>query len=298
MIHSISALIKEIGKELTCIGEKINHDCTLKVDWKRGSWVVFRDRHGFNPLEGVRLRRLANRTGEDAAQRSSEAAARSSRNPIASNQLQRRMQMTQPEELKMYSDYKSPFAWLAFDPAFALEERFAVKVKWKPFQLRIKGSGQRSVYSEYKVKYSYMDARRTANERDDKKIIRGPLKIYDTAPALIGGLFAEKNGKIVEYSRRVYELFFKRELAVDEVDAMTRFMDEFGLSGADYRTYFDGDGQRDYENAQQEASVDQIFGVPICIFRGEKFWGNDRIPMLERRLEQAGLSLSRVKQSA
>ena len=112
----------------------------------------------------------------------------------------------------MYSDYKSPFAWLAFDPAFALEERFAVKLKWIPFQLRIKGSGQRSVYSEYKVKYSYTDARRTANERGDKKIIRGPLKVYDTAPALIGGLFAEKQGKIVEYSRRVYELFFKREL--------------------------------------------------------------------------------------
>ena len=73
--------------------------------------------------------------------------------------------MTTREELKMYSDYKSPYAWLAFDPAFALEEKFAVKLKWKPFQLRIKGSGQRSVYSEYKVKYSYMDARRTANER-------------------------------------------------------------------------------------------------------------------------------------
>ena len=87
--------------------------------------------------------------------------------------------MTQPEELKMYSDYKSPFAWLAFDPAFALEEKFAVKVKWKPFQLRIKGSGQRSIYSEYKVKYSYMDARRIANERSGKKIIRGPLKIYE-----------------------------------------------------------------------------------------------------------------------
>jgi len=134
--------------------------------------------------------------------------------------------MTTREVLKMYSDYKSPYAWLAFDPALDLEQRFAVKLKWIPFQLRIKGSGQRSIYSEYKVKYSYMDARRTANERGDKKIIRGPLKIYDTAPALIGGMFAEKQGKIVEYSRQVFELFFKRELAVDEVDAVAKFMDE------------------------------------------------------------------------
>ena len=96
----------------------------------------------------------------------------------------------------------------------------------------------------------------------------------------------------------MYELFFKRELAVDEIEVMTKFIDEFGLSGADFRAYFDGDGQRDYAIAQQEASADQVFGVPICIFRGEQFWGNDRIPMLERRLEQAGLSLCRAKQSA
>src|ERR1700685_3803577 len=117
-----------------------------------------------------------------------------------------RRAMIDREELKMYSDYKSPYAWLAFDPVFALEQKYAIRLKWMPFQLRLKGSGQRSVYSEYKIKYSYMDARRTANERSDKKIIRGPLKIYDTAPALIGGLFAEKHGKIIDYTRRVFQL--------------------------------------------------------------------------------------------
>jgi len=202
------------------------------------------------------------------------------------------------EVLKMYSDYKSPYAWLAFDPVFELEKKFDIKVKWRPFQLRIKGSGQRSVYSEYKVKYSYMDARRSANERGDKKIIRGPLKIFDTAPALIGGLFAEKHGRLLEYSRLVYELFFRRELAVDEVDAVERFIESLGMSGAEFRSYFEGDGRREYEEAQQESQGDQIFGVPICVFRGEQFWGNDRVPMLERRLQEAGLSLSREKQLA
>ncbi|WP_375780098.1 DsbA family protein [Bradyrhizobium sp. ma5] len=202
------------------------------------------------------------------------------------------------EILKMYSDYKSPYAWLAFDPVFELETKFDIKVQWRPFQLRIKGSGQRSVYSEYKVKYSYMDARRSANERGDKKIIRGPLKIFDTAPALIGGLFAEKHGRLIEYSRLVYELFFRRELAVDEVDAVERFIESLGMSGAEFRSYFEGDGRREYEEAQQESQGDHIFGVPICVFRGEQFWGNDRVPMLERRLQEAGLSLSREKQLA
>ena len=199
--------------------------------------------------------------------------------------------MTEREELKMYTDFKSPYAWLAFDPVFALEGKYAVRVKWMPFQLRLKGSGQRSVYSEYKVKYSYMDARRTANERGDKKMIRGPLKIYDTAPALIGGLFAEKQGRLVEYGRKVYELFFNRQLAVDEVDAMADFIASMGMSAADYREYLAGPGKEEYEAAQQQATADQIFGVPICVFRGEQFWGNDRVPMLEGRLRGAGLAL-------
>ena len=51
-------------------------------------------------------------------------------------------------EVKMYSDYKSPFAYLAFDPAFELADRYRIRMRWVPFQLRIKGKGERSVYSE------------------------------------------------------------------------------------------------------------------------------------------------------
>jgi len=58
----------------------------------------------------------------------------------------------QAHEVKMYSDYKSPFAYLAFDPAFELEQRYHVRIRWIPFQLRIKGKGERSVYSEYKAR--------------------------------------------------------------------------------------------------------------------------------------------------
>src|SRR5437588_6148192 len=80
----------------------------------------------------------------------------------------------QHDEVKMYSDFKSPYAYLAFDPGMALGHRFDVRVRWIPFQLRSKGKGERSVYSEYKVKYSYMDARRWAKPRG--LWIRGPLK--------------------------------------------------------------------------------------------------------------------------
>jgi 2-hydroxychromene-2-carboxylate isomerase len=81
------------------------------------------------------------------------------------------MPANEAKEVKMYSDYKSPFAYLAFDPAFALEQRFRIRLRWIPFQLRIKDKG-------------------------------------DMTPALIGGLFTEQQGRLLDYRRKVCELFF------------------------------------------------------------------------------------------
>jgi len=198
------------------------------------------------------------------------------------------MQADELAEVKMYSDFKSPYAFLAFDPAFALEDKYRIRLKWKPFQLRIKGKGERSVYSEYKVKYSYMDARRWANMRGGL-MIRGPLKIFDTTPALIGGLFAEKHGKIRDFGNRVFEGFFKRELAADEADAVAPVIAELGLSAQAYRDYLTGEGPADYERALEEAVADQVFGVPMFYFNNEPFWGYDRMGLLEQRLSDAGL---------
>ena len=201
------------------------------------------------------------------------------------------------KEVKMYSDFKSPYAFLAFDPAFALETKYRVTINWKPFQLRLKGKGERSQYSEYKVKYSYMDARRWANMRGGL-MIRGPLKIFDTTPALIGGLFAEKHGKIREYGNKIFELFFKRELAADEAEAIAQVIEKIGLSVGGYGAYLASDGREDYERAQDDAVIDKVFGVPMFIFEQEPFWGYDRMGLLEHRLTEAGLKLEQPLKQA
>src|SRR5258708_17301985 len=135
----------------------------------------------------------------------------------------------------MYSDYKSPYAYLALDPAFALENRFRIRLRWIPFQLRIKGKGERSLYSEHKARYSYLDARRWAKPRG--LVIRGPLKVYDTTPTLIGGLFAEEQGRLIDYTRKVYEMFFKRELKPDQPDEAATVIPYLPISPNAYPKY-------------------------------------------------------------
>jgi len=196
---------------------------------------------------------------------------------------------TAREELKLYFDYKSPFAYLAKDVAYGLPERFAVDLRWIPFILRIKGKGERSIYSEYKARYSYMDARRWANKRGGFRIM-GPLKIYDSVPALIGGLYAMREGFFRPYTDRVYPRFFERALEIDQPDAIAKVIEEVGGSAAGYLAYLRGEGAAQFDACQEEAAADHVFGVPLFVFRGEQFWGHDRIALLEERLAEAGLS--------
>jgi 2-hydroxychromene-2-carboxylate isomerase len=198
--------------------------------------------------------------------------------------------MAEREPVKLYFDYKSPFAYLAMAPAFALPGRFRIELRWIPYLLRIKGKGERSIYSEWKVKYSYLDARRVANARGGFPI-RGPRRVYDSTAALIGGLFAQREGFFPEYTQQAFSRFFEHRLEIDDPAAVGKLIDELGGSGSDYLAFLSGDGARAFEACLAEGEQDHIFGVPIFLFRGEPFWGQDRIPLLEQRLREAGLAL-------
>jgi 2-hydroxychromene-2-carboxylate isomerase len=75
-------------------------------------------------------------------------------------------------------------------------------------------------------------------------------------------------------------------------------IENMGLSAQDYRAYLATDGRVDYERAQDDAVIDQVFGVPMFFFEQEPFWGYDRMELLEQRLTEAGLRLEQPLKQA
>ena len=67
-----------------------------------------------------------------------------------------------------------------------------------------------------------------------------------------------------------------------------------GLKKDDYFNYLYGKGAADLEASLNEAAEDHIFGVPIFVFKGEQFWGADRLWLLEETLKEAGLARNDV----
>src|SRR5690606_42158148 len=71
--------------------------------------------------------------------------------------------------------------------------------------------------------------------RRSSDLIRGPLKVYDSRPALIGGLFAQREGFFPAYTREVYARFFRRELEIDDGGAIADLIAVLGHSPEAYR---------------------------------------------------------------
>jgi 2-hydroxychromene-2-carboxylate isomerase len=134
-----------------------------------------------------------------------------------------------------------------------------------------------------------MDARRFANRRGGF-MIRGPRKIYDSAPALIGGLFAQRERFFERYSLEVFARFFEHRLEIDEPVQVAELIGALGHDPVAYREFLAGDGVKLLEASLEEAHADHVFGVPLFIVNGEQFWGYDRMPLLEERLGELGLA--------
>ncbi len=193
--------------------------------------------------------------------------------------------------IKFYYDFKSPFTYLALDPAIDLEHTHRVRIRFIPHQFDFAAYGgrlnQRDERSWRKVRYLYLDARRWANARG--LVIRGPERLFDSRLALISGLFADHHGRFREYARRVFELFFKRELDLENLDALKKLLAEQGVDPEAFRRFAESEGARELEQAFAEGERDQVFGVPTVIVEGEPFWGNDRIEWVLKKLDAMGL---------
>ncbi len=193
--------------------------------------------------------------------------------------------------IKLYFDYKSPFAYLAKAEAYQLEEDYHVQIEWLPYVLDIPealGDLQTRTKQQWrKIRYSYMDARRWANKRG--LIVKGPQKIFDSSTASIGMLYARKQGKFRAYHDRVYERFWKHELDIEDQQSIAAVLAEIGVNPEGFFAYLEREGRAELEVIQQRADADEIFGVPLFLVEGEMFWGHDRIPLVREKLDRMGL---------
>ncbi|HEX7925995.1 MAG TPA: DsbA family protein [bacterium] len=197
----------------------------------------------------------------------------------------------EPAVLRIYSDYKSPYAYVHKAASYQLEADYRITLEWRPYTLNIPlylgTTEDRNDHQWRRVRYSYMDARRLANQQG--LVVRGPQKIFDSRLAHMGMLFAQQHGVFHAYHDAVFDRFWKRELDIESVDALSALLAEVGADGPAFAAYAAGPGVAALVQVQAEAEAAGVFGVPMYVVNGELYWGGDRLPMVRDALDRAGL---------
>ena len=200
--------------------------------------------------------------------------------------------------VRVYSDYKSPYAFLAKDLAYELERETGAVLDWLPYTLDIpaylgaaKVDAQGNVIEETRnahqwrrVRYSYMDCRREANLRG--LVIRGTRKIFDSSLANIGMLYAKQHAVFRGYHDRVFERFWKRELDIESPEALAAVLQDCDADTSRFAEFLRGQGLADLQRIQREAEAAGVFGVPSFLLEdGDLYWGREHLPRIRELLK-------------
>ena len=203
--------------------------------------------------------------------------------------------------IKVYSDYKSPYAFLAKDLVYQLERETGATFDWLPYTLDIPsylGSAEvdqsgavvredRNAHQWRRVKYSYMDCRREANRQG--LTIRGPKKIFDSALANIGLLFAKRENVFRAYHDRVFERFWRRELDLESLDELVTVLEECGADAGQFAAFAADQGRAELEEIQVQAEAAGVFGVPSFLLAdGDLYWGREHVARLREIITAGG----------
>ena len=200
--------------------------------------------------------------------------------------------------LIVYIDFKSPFAFVAVDYTYALQDELGLEFDWRPLTLDIpsylgsarlddKGKvaeSNRSAQQWTQVRYAYRDARRYANIMG--YTLRGTVKIWDTSLAHIGMLWAKRHGPeaLRRYISTVYERFWRRELDVEQLEVVEGVLREVGVRVEDFASFAAGDGRVEHVAMQAKIFEAGIFGVPGYIVDGEYYFGREHLPTVRWHL--------------
>ncbi|MCF8532931.1 MAG: DsbA family protein [Reyranella sp.] len=190
----------------------------------------------------------------------------------------------------LWSDYVSPYAFVAKAWAYALEADYDIPVVWRPYTLDIasfQGAvAERDAHHWRRVRYAYMDARRYANKQG--LTLMGPKKVFCGRPINAGMLYAQRHGVFRAYNDVAFDRFWRRELDPENPEAVAAVLIEAGAAPG-FEDFLAGEGGTEHDRLRSDAEASGVFGVPTFAFDGELFWGGDRVGLLRERLDEKGV---------
>ena len=93
-------------------------------------------------------------------------------------------------------------------------------------------------------------------------------------------LFAKARNRLWKFCDPLLAAFWRREFDLESPSQLETAISSAGLAVRDWHEYLEVSAQHDLAAAQAQAERLGVFGAPTFAYRGELFWGGDRLDLL------------------
>ncbi|MEG2155980.1 MAG: 2-hydroxychromene-2-carboxylate isomerase [Burkholderiaceae bacterium] len=200
--------------------------------------------------------------------------------------------MTPP--IEFYFDFSSPYAYLASEQIEAIAQRHGRELKCKPILLGaiFKSTGGAPLTEGFgpKAAYSMHDFARSARFAGVRFEFPSPFPVATvTAARALLWLQAHQPEAASGFLHAVFRAYFVDGRDISRSEVVAQIAAERGLDAERVIAGSQDPLIKDELKAQVETAIVRgVFGAPFLFVGDEAFWGNDRLPQLDRWLAGGG----------
>jgi 2-hydroxychromene-2-carboxylate isomerase len=194
--------------------------------------------------------------------------------------------------IEFYFDFSSPYSFLASEQIEALAQRHGRAVDYKPVLLGavFKASGGEPLTSQYgpKADYSVHDFRRSARYAGVayRQPSRFPIGAVAASRAVLW-LQQTDPARATPFIHAIFRAFFQQDRDVSDPAVVAEVARAESIDADALLTAVQQPAVKDLLKSRVDAAIERgVFGAPTIVVDGEVFWGNDRLPQIERWLKQ------------
>lgn len=195
-----------------------------------------------------------------------------------------------PTPIEIFFDFTSPYSYLLSEQIEAIATKHGRSVRYKPTLLGavFKVSGMMPLTQvPLKGDYSRRDFERSARYAGVKFSMPDPFPVssVNAARALLW-LQSSGSAKSVPFVHTVFRAYFVHNRNISEPDVLADIATELGIDANAMAAAMQDQAVKDKLKAAVDDSVKRgVFGAPFVFIDGEPFWGNDRLPQMERWMQ-------------
>lgn len=192
-------------------------------------------------------------------------------------------------QIDYYFSLLSPFTYFAGDRLEAIAARRVAPIRYKPMDIMtvFSQTGGTPPKDRHPARVSYrLEELRRLAAFTGLPVNEAPKHFpTNAAPASLAVIAAQEAGFAVgPVSRAILRAVWAEERDIADADVVSAALEAGGVKESSLAPHLEA-AQAIWEANTREAIEAGVFGAPTYVVAGERFWGQDRLPHLEAKLE-------------